>query len=308
MGRLTRYGRFEGVTPRFNGTIFYVAPAAEYRINGTVVPVSDDNPGDDPMRPLRTIARALALCTAGVGDVVACYPGTHTQTASLAMSKSRVTLVGLNGNLEANFLLPRVNITGPSGDQAINVTAANCEISNIRFTCITAISCIDFSVAADFLYIHDCSFDMSTAAASTSTIAIDAIGAANQVMIDHCYFDEAGAQGPAIDMTATLDSVVQNCVIQQTSGTWAAAITTGAATDRLLIQACDIQSSGTGALTAGIDGTGADVANGVTVVRCIFGKKVTVGVDNYDAGECQLANNYVADAGTPGGTLIVAIT
>lgn len=308
MGNLTKYGQFVVHLPRTNGRIYYVAPSAEYRVGGRVIAASDNYPGDDPMKPLLTIAAALTRCTANAGDIVALFPGTHTQTASLAMSTAGVTLSGLDGSLLPSFTLPRVNITGPVGDQAINVTAARVEITGIRFTCITAITCIDFSVAADQLYIHDCSFDMSTAVASTSTVAIGALGAANQVWIDRCYVDEAGAQGPAIDMTATLDGIISNCVIQQQSGTWAIAILIGAATDRCLISKCDVASAGTGALTTGVDGTSATIANGVTLLECIFGKRVTVAIDGFDAGEAQLANNYTADAGTPGGTLLVAIT
>lgn len=308
MGYLTRYGALEAIVPSYGGRTFFVAPSDEYRVQGKTYRSSDNYPGGSPMRALRTINRAWALCTANVGDQIVLLPGTHTLTTSVAASVAGVTMTGIGEDVRTNFMYPQAIVTGPSGDQAINVTAANVEISRLRFVCITAISCIDFSVAADRFYIHDCSFDMSTAAASTSTIAIDSLGAASSVVIDHCYFDEVGAQGPAIDMTATLDSQIRNCTIVSTSGTWAAAISTGAGTDRLLITDCDVQVCGT-ALTAGVDGTGADTANGVQAHRCVFGAKTTVSLDNYDAGEAQIANVYKAGVGAAdGGTLVVAIT
>ena len=69
-----------------------------------------------------------------------------------------------------------------------------------------------------------------------------------------------------------------------------------------------ITSYGT-ALTVGVNGTGATIASGVQCVDNRFGSLVTVPVDNFDAGECELAENYhLGVGGTDGGVLIVVIT
>ena len=169
-------------------------------------------------------------------------------------------------------------------------------------------SAIDLTAAADRLHIHDCAFDMATPAANTGTIGIDAIGAASNVLIDNCYFECDAAQGAAIVATALLDSLIQNCTILQSAGTWAAAIVTGAATDRVVIRDCDFLVSA-GTMTIGINGTAATIASGVSLTRCHFSSSTTVGIDGFGAGEADISECYAMGVGaTDGGVLIVAIT
>jgi len=134
------------------------------------------------------------------------------------------------------------------------------------------------------------------------------LGAADDLLIDGCTFVSDGAQGNAIVATAAIRSAIKNCLIYNTAGTWASAILCGAATTGLYIVDNIITSYGT-ALTAGVNGTGATIASGVQCVRNQFGSLVTVPVDNFDAGECELSENYQLGVGaTDGGALIVAIT
>ena len=313
MALLTKYGTQWGNIPQTAGRVFWVAPAASYTVDGRAYRASDDNDGLSPERALRRANRAANLVSADVGDVVVLLPGTHTlqdtsDTAeSLAMDVAGVTWMGLPSG-KGNFVRPKTVIAAVTGDQNINVTAANVEIAHLRLIPVTADSAIDASAAADNLYIHDCSFDMATPAANTGTIGIDFIGAASYANIDNCYFECDGAQGAAIVATATLDSVVQNCSFAQSAGTWAAAVVTGAATDRLLIRDCDFIASNA-TMTIGINGTAATIASGVTMFRNIFSSSTTVGIDGFGAGEADIAENYAAGVGaTDGGVLIVAIT
>ena len=137
---------------------------------------------------------------------------------------------------------------------------------------------------------------------------IDAIGAASNVLIEDFYVECDGAQGAAIDVTGLVDSVVQRFQMHLSAGTWAAAITAGAATSRVLIQDGFIGGVGT-AITAGISGTGATIAAGVQVNNMAFGSICTVPIDNFDAGEANINLCYKMGVGaTDGGTLITAIT
>jgi hypothetical protein len=215
--------------------------------------------------------------------------------------------MGLPGG-KGNVLKPKATIAAVTGDQNINVTAADIEIAHINLIPVTADSAIDLTADADRLYVHDCAFDMATPAADTGTIGIDAIGAASNVLIQNCYFECDAAQGNAIVATALLDSVIEGCTFLLSSGTWASAILCGAATDRLIIRDCDFHASNA-TLTVAVNGTGATIASGVTVLRCYFADSVTVAVDGFSAGECELAENYQAGVGaTDGGVLVVAIT
>lgn len=307
MGFLTKYGTQFGSIPQTAGNIYWVAPSASYTVAGRAYSASDENDGLSPEKALVTIDRAWNLVTANVGDGIVLLPGTHSPSASIAADIAGVFMVGLPGGA-GNYTRQKTVIAAVTGDQNINVTAADIEIAFLHLIPVTADSAIDLSVAADRLHIHHCSFDMATPAASTGTQGIDAIGAASGVLIDNCYFACDAAQGAAIVATALLDSTIENCVIAQSAGTWAAAIVTGAATDRLMIRDCDFLASNA-TMTIGINGTAATIASGVTMLRNYFASSVTVGIDGFGAGEADIAENYAAGVGsTDGGVLIVAIT
>lgn len=65
------------------GRVFFVDPA-----NG-----SDSDSGQDPARPLATLNAAIALCTAGQGDVIVVYPGSHSVTEQVVFNKEGITVV-----------------------------------------------------------------------------------------------------------------------------------------------------------------------------------------------------------------------
>lgn len=319
MGYLTKYGTIWGQAPDFAGRVFWVAPSASYTVDGRAYSASDNNDGLSPERALRTVNRAWALVTANVGDCIVLLPGTHSAAnaagtaTSIAANVAGVKMIGLSrGHMNyGNPLYRNVKLTLAANDQTVNVTAADIEIAGITFVgdaLNTGSALVDFSAAATNLYLHDCSLDVTAQTASTSILGIDATGAAQYVCIERVASICDGAFGAMIDMTATLDSLVADFMHIQQAGTLAAGITTGAATDRLHIRRPYIVD-GAGTVTAGIDGTGATVANGVVVSDGRFGVGVTVPIDNFDAGECMICENYDFGVGaTDGGALIVAIT
>ncbi len=307
MSFLTKYGTIWGSIPQTAGSVYWVAPSDGYTVDGRAYRASDNNDGLSPERALRNPDRGWNLVTADAGDVIVLLPGTHSPSASIAADVAGVTMTGLPGGA-GNVLKQKTTIAAVTGDQNINVTAADIEIAFLNFIPVTADSAIDLSAAADRLHVHHCSFDMATPAANTGTIGIDAIGAASNVLIDNCYFECDGAQGGAIVATALLDSTIEKCTLALSTGTWAAGIVTGAATDRLMIRDCDFLASNA-TMTIGVNGTAATIASGVTFLRNYFASSVSVGIDGFGAGEADVAENYAAGVGaTDGGVLIVAIT
>jgi hypothetical protein len=316
MAILTSYGTQWGFLPETAGKIHWVAPGATYTVAGLSYSASDQNDGLSPEKALRTIAQAITNATASAGEVIVLLPGTHTITASLAMSKAGITITGLpagKGNIFRQKTV--IDITG-TADELMNVTAADIEVANLNLIGTTAQVCIDFSVAAHGLHIHDCYFDMATPAASTSTIAIKQIGTsgtvsgAANVKIAQCTFESDGAQGPAISMEGTLRSVIEDCVYIHTNGTWAIANQFGALSNDIIVRRCNMISTGT-AISIGFDGSGITTASAVLFLDNRFSSKVTKGVDTFGATTAELAENYVmqlGSGGTAGGTLLLAIT
>ena len=310
MGYLTKYGTIWGQIPNTAGNVYWVSAGDTTTIEGRTVGASDDNDGLSPERPLRRATRGVDLAT-GAGDVVVLLPGVHTVTASIAVDTANVTIMGLPGG-RGNNMYNRATLLCSAVDQTMNVTVANIEIAYITFVATTsqASAQIDFSAAADRLYVHDCSFDFTPATAATTILGIDALGAASYVFVDDCRFITDGAFGAGIDMTATLNSAVRECWFYHTTGTLAACITTGAATAQLLVTDCKFWPTGTAIITGCVVGTGATIARGVLLTRCICGDLVTSSqlATGFDATECELAENYVSGIGaTDGGVLITAI-
>lgn len=308
MAYLTKWGGFSMQLPKVSGRLFFVSPGDTYTLFGKTYSASNDHRGEDPDKALRTLAQAMSLVTANNDDAIILLPGAHTvSTTSVAASKARTTIMGLPGG-KNNWVRPKTSITTDiAGDEIINVTAADVEIANLRIIPITASDAIDLSAGADNFHLHGCSFDLATPAVSTSTIGIT-LAAANNILLENFYVECDGAQGDAIVATGALDSVIADFTITQSAGTWASAILCGAATDRLHIDNGKFLPTNA-TLTAGINGTGATIASGVLVTRCLFADSVTVAIDNFDAGECEIAENYQLGVGaTDGGVLITAIT
>lgn len=311
---LTKYGTIQGQAPSYLGRTLWVSPAAAYTIDGTSYEASDANDGLAPDRALRRVNRAWALAQAG--DTIVLLPGTHSAAnvagtaTSIAANVANVHMTAATGGF-GNPQRKQALLTVAAADQTINVTAANIEISNIGFlgdALNTASAHLDYSSAATGLYVHDCSIDVTAQTANTGIIGFDALGAAQYVCFEDNVFYVDGAFGACIDMTATLDSLVRRNRFTVSTGVLAAAVSVGAATDRLVISH-NLFNDGAGTITAGIDGTGATIANGVAIHDNRFGVTVTVPIDNFDAAEAQISENYDFGVGaTDGGILVVAIT
>jgi hypothetical protein len=312
MGEMDRYrwmreqlarDKFAGPAARVTGDTFHVVPGAS-AAHITYAKSVKRNISTSP-------AEALEKCVDGRGDAIVLWPGDHTvSTASLAMSKAGVKIFGPEEWLGVGRpgLKPSATLTTDiATDEIMNVTAADCGIYGVTLIPITQSDGLDLSAAADRFVLKNCFVDLFTPAVHTSTIGVT-LAAADDLLIDGCTFVSDGAQGNAIVATGAIRSRIQDCLIYNTAGTWASAIICGAATTGLFIIGNRILSYGT-ALTVGVNGTGATIASGVQCIGNQFGSLVTVSIDNFDAGECELAENYHLGIGaTDGGVLITAIT
>lgn len=307
MAFLTKFGTIWGQVPKTAGRVYWVAPSATYTVEGRTYGASDGNDGLSPERALLTLDYAVGLCTANVGDVIVLLHGTHSWSASVAVDVAGITITGLPAGL-GNQVRQRTSITTSTDDEILNVTAANVEIAYLHIIPVTTKAGIDFTTAADGLYVHDCSIDMFTAAANTSTKGIAATSLAqapSRILFERIYAESDGAQGHAIDIGDAYGAVVQDSVFRLTAGTWAAAARSAGVTSQQSIwRRCHFQAA-VGTMTVGILGSDMASTGQASVYDCRFDENVTTPIEDFDAEGCNIAENYraSADGSAEGGLL-----
>ena len=310
MSYITKYGTLYGALPVTTGRIFWVAASASYTIDGRTYTAQYGNDGLSPERAVLTVSRALVLVTDAADDLIVLLPGAHSVTASLAFSKARVTLWGLQHG-KGNWVRPRASLTISTDDELINVTAADVEIANIRLIPITTEAAIDFTGAADRLYVHDNSFDMATAAANTGTEGVAAVAATSapeHLVIEHNYFECDAAQGAAVAIGDAQDFVVERNTFALRAGTWAAAITQAGVLGWGVIRDNDFLATQGATMTVGILGTDITSASSTGILRNFFGDDVSTPIDTYGAGDAYIAENYLASVGVASGGVLWSST
>jgi hypothetical protein len=163
-------------------TIFYVdADHAE---------ASDQNPGTDPDKPLATIARAYALCTTNVGDVIYVKGERRYRENELTIEKDGISIIGAGWGTEWN------RTSSQTGDYVVKVQAKGVRIANIQ---------ISVNGSEDGIYVGD-----GGAANDNSSLCT----------IENCFirgnwYSAAGSEG---DKGITIDGssmgpIVRNCYI-----------------------------------------------------------------------------------------------
>lgn len=307
MSYITKYGSFWGQIPQTSGRVFWVAPSASYTVEGRSYVGSDGNDGLSPERALLTLDYAIGLCTASVNDVIVLLPGAHSWSASVAADVAGITITGLPSGA-GNPFRQRTSITTSAADEIINVTAANIEIAFLHIIPVTTKAGIDFTTAADGLFVHDCSIDLFTAAANTGTKGIAATTLAqapSRIVFQRIYAECDSAQGHAIDIGDAYNALVEDCVFRLTAGTWAAAAKSAGVTSQQSIwRRCHFQAS-VGTMTVGILGSDMTSTGQASVYDCRFDENVTTPIEDFDAEGCNIAENYraSADGSAEGGVL-----
>ncbi len=314
MGYVTKYGSFWGFVPQTSGNVHWVAPAATYTLEGRAYSASDGNDGLSPERALLTLNQAITNATANVSDVIVLLPGAHSWAVTAALSKAGLTITGLPG-VKGNPMRQRTSVTVSISDEIMNVTAADIEVAFLHFITITAKAAMDMTSGANRLYVHDCSFDMYTAAANTGTIGIGVTVTAQtptDVVIDKCTFLADAAQGEAIAMGDSNRYTVSNCDIRLIDvATWAAAATAAGATSQQGVWANNrIISAVGGTITGGITGTNVGSVNAVHFLDNRFSGLFTgaSAISGFSAGDARIVENYLASIGAAaGGALVIGI-
>lgn len=259
MSFITRYGSFWGVIPQTNGRVFWVAPSASYTIEGRAYIASDDNQGLSPEQALLTLGRAMNLVTASVNDVIVLLPGDHTLSAQEDIDVAGVTITGLPGG-KGHPHRHRATLTTSAADETLLISAARVELAYLHLIAVTAQAAIEISGTGDFCYIHNCSFDMYTAAASTSTMGIQSIAASgglSNLYVEDCYFETLGAQGPYLDLNDVVTAEIVNCRFRHRGSTVLddGIVSATGAVD-VVIRDCIMTAGTAGIITDAIDWTG----------------------------------------------------
>jgi hypothetical protein len=295
MSALTRYGTFWGQIPETSGNVYWVAASASYTVAGQAYIGSDGNDGLDPRRAFLTLDYAIGKCTASAHDVIVLLPGAHSWSASAALDVAGVTITGLPSG-RGNPHRQRTSITTTAADEIINVTAADCEIAYLHIIPVTTKAGIDFTTAADRLYVHDCSIDLYTATANTGTKGIAATAVAqapSDIYFSNIHAMSDGAQGAALSLGDANRAVVEDCIFKVRGGTWAAGVDIlGATSVNAVIRRCHF-AAGIGTMTVGIAGSTDDASSGwVGIYDCRFDTQVVTPIDHFGVSNAVIAENY----------------
>lgn len=325
MGYITKYGTVWGAIPQTSGRVFWVAPSASYTVEGRTYSASDQNDGLSPERALLTLAQAMLSVTANVGDVIVLLPGTHTMAATVAVNIAGITITGIPQNMStyaprmaSGGAAMRTTVTAAASTDAINVTAVDVELANLHFVAVSAQNSVKASNAADRLFIHDCTWDMYTAADSTATVAIN-LGASgtgttttiDNVHIRNCYFLVSGAKGAAVSASNTaIGTIIENSTFQlglASATAWATAIMLGSSVHQgTVIRDCDVLCTATGtAVTRFVDANIATTDGSTIMYRCNV-PAGCIGLDATATADAIIVDSYTA--GTTGTNTVIATT
>lgn len=333
MSYITKYGTLWGNYPMFTGRAFWVGPASStvstVTVDGNAYPMSDDNDGLSPERPLATIARAIVLATASVSDTIFLLPGTHnastmtgaTTAGALAFSKAGITVIGLPFDPSRSYmsLAPQAIITAPASTVAAVLTAADLTFLNCGFLGVSARASMSFTTACSRLTVRGCYFDLTVGAASTGgIIATSATQAPANVLIeDNTFaFDNTGTSGSfGLNIGAATSYYVKNNVFRHNAaGAGVVAHTTAVQVNdnaKGVFDGNQIYSndSTVATITNGILGVAMTSAGVIRFYRNLVGAIVTNPFTGFAASDADLLNNYIGTvAGGTGGTLITSTT
>lgn len=127
------------------GNIFFVDSGAAN--------AADGNAATSPDAPAATIDGCIAKCTANNGDIIFVMPGhDENPTASIAMDVAGVWVRGLGWGAD------RPTVTFGALAAAVDMSAASCRISNIRFDLGTVATTVTncFNITAGSCIVENC--------------------------------------------------------------------------------------------------------------------------------------------------------
>jgi hypothetical protein len=184
--------------PRFDGNVFYVDPA-----NG-----NDTNFGTTPglgasvNGALKTIAKALTLCTSGAGDTIFVLGSPSGSAENLVVTKDFVSIIGCQ---IPGYARPDVV---PAAGVPLTVRANGFVAKHIRFAVANDSDCVS-QQGNGFLY-DDCVFDGNGAQVNTGLVRLLPSNSltgqtASEGIIQNSYFRGTAGIGALIMDTSNLN-------------------------------------------------------------------------------------------------------
>lgn len=253
-------------------------------------------PAEGQMRVLEDIKTAVALCTAGAGDVIAVLPG-HTETLSsataLALNVADVSIVGLGEGTS----MPKITMdTGTT--TTIPVSVANVTIENVIFSANFAdiVSAFTLTTAKNFKLVG-CKFEATATNMNFVSIVTTSTtnNAADGLTIEGCSWIEPDlATKYLVSGLADIDQI-------KISGNY---VNLGVNTSDL--PALVNMATGKDLSNAVIGGK--TPSEGNVVIRLNDANPLLVVTDTTTANTGFVANNFVKHADTAGELLVTAAT
>lgn len=315
MSYFNKFGGIWGQIPVTAGRIFWVSPGDTYTVEGRTYTASDNNDGLSPERALRTIDYTVGLTTASAGDVIVLLPGAHSSAATITLDIAGITITGVPGatpipgsHMNGGPARNRCSVTNTATAGFIfTVSADDVEIAWIDLIPVAAGGRGIYAQAgADRLFVHDCTFSM-IAAAATSTYGVAlgtvATGVNEDTVIRNCYFQsgssaQSGANGGGVVAINTVYGLsIENCTfINKGTAAWAIAVQTISTVGNWSMRDCDFLASSlaTSLITTAVNSAGT-VDGSAQLYRCYFAGLTdaatsAVSIDLVLA-ECYLASN-----------------
>ncbi len=161
--------------PPTTGTVFFVDAGAA---------LASDNAfqGKDPTNPYKTIDFAIGQCIANNGDMIIVMPG-HTETvaaaAGIAVDVAGISIIGLGHGSDRPLL------TFSATASTVVISAANCLLRNLQFTCSISEVVVAFSVTA-----AGCTIDAVDYVETATFQLIQfllTVAAADDLTVKNCY-------------------------------------------------------------------------------------------------------------------------
>jgi len=327
MGYLTKYGTVWGQIPRTCGAVYFVAPSASYTVDGKAYSASDGNDGLSPERALLTVAQAIALSTANVGDTIVLLPGTHTATTALA-PKAGTKIVGTPFFPEETTVVPTgsrlrhrpqaILTQSTAATVTIACTVADFTLSNVCLRPITQAAAMTFTTACDRLVVRDCMIDMKTPVGHANTKGVIASGATQAPdgvsILNNLFLEGNGGTscGVALEVGASVNFLVAGNTFQSdgtvaSHATWTTAVQAQDNCQGVFMS--NLVNGGGATITNGFRGVTHTGAGIVQFVSNLFSVAVTNPITAWAAADVGLLNNYVATvSGGTGGTLVSVST
>lgn len=208
LGSITAANEIEALLGFASGTTYYVDST------NSAAADSSHRAGTSKDEPFATLDYAIGRTTASKGDTIVLMPGHAETTTAIALDVAGIRIIGLGYGRNR----PTLTATTAATD-LINVTAANCQIHNVRLVGAASgnTALLDIA-AADFVATR-----VNFEPAATPLRAVTAAAGSARAVFEDCVW-QTSANGPdsAIDIeTSDSDNwIVRRCLFNASPNGW----------------------------------------------------------------------------------------